>query len=1286
MSQRNNRYNVLECFESNEPLNFQEADTVSEIMSSETLNPSSNPSFPEKIYIRSTNSRFSTQVKVILKTLDTGNRMSITALLDCGATGLFLNTKFVEHHDLNTSKLPRAIPVYNVDGTLNQGGSIKEEVNINMMFKEHSENATFAVCDLGDKDAIIGHTWLYHHNPEINWRTGEVDFTRCPPDCHILVKKERRKRQTQNARLRRKIPALVDDEDGDGETESEVDSNDRVFVSFLHDEQHINATSTMSQRLAEESQLHNPEGKKIFEEIVPKPYHKFKGVFSKDSFDQLPERKPWDHAIELKPGSEPFRSKVYPLSPVEQKELDAFLEENLKSGRIRPSKSPMASPVFFVKKKDGTLRLVQDYRKLNDMTIKNSYPLPLISDIITKMKQAKYFTKLDVRWGFNNVRMKGGDEWKAAFRTNRGLFEPLVMFFGLTNSPATFQTMMNDIFIELIDDQVVIVYMDDILVFTETLEHHRQVVSKVLELLERNKLYLKAEKCEFEKEKIEYLGLIISQGRIEMDPVKIEGVSKWPEPSNVKEVQSFIGFCNFYRRFIQGFSEIARPLHDLTKKGAPWTWNAEHRTAFWRLKERITSSPVLIFPSDDKPYKLEADSSNFATGAILSQEGEDGKWHPVAFMSKSLNEVERNYDIHDMEMLAIIRALEEWRHYLEGTKHTFQIWTDHKNLEYFMTAKKLNRRQARWSLFLSRFDFSLHHRPGKSSGKPDALSRRPDHGKGENDNENVTLLKPSYFLIQALKQGHALVNGDEAEILKKIRNCKDLDEKVVKAVEEMKDSNFKKLDGHEWSEEQGLILFRGKVYVPKNPEIRREIVKLHHDSVIAGHPGRWKTLELVTRNYWWPGISRYIAFYVKGCDRCNRTKTFPAKPVGKLVPTQIPEDVWDIITVDLIVGLPESNGYNAIMVVVDRLGKMIHAIPTTDTVTSAGVAKLFRDHVWKLHGLPKQIISDQGPQFVAQFMKELNSIFGIKTASSTAWHPQTDGQTERANQEIEQYLRLFVNHRQDDWADWLALAEFSHNNRVQASTRQTPFMLNNGRHPRMGTEPLRASKVESVNDFVQRMQSARKEAEAALYRAADDMARFYDQNRGEAVSYQVGDKVWLDGKDIKSDRPSKKLDDKRYGPFKIIKIIGPNAYKLQLPPSMKVHPVFNTVKLRPYVQDTISGRKPPPRPAPVIKGDKPRWEVEYIKDSRIFRGKLQFLVKWRGFPQEESTWEPEDFLKHAKKAVQEFHAKHPSAPRKISALTFSRLNFRPYSNFTVPSSSSKLFDWTLGKHIEGNVP
>ncbi|KAG9224643.1 hypothetical protein CCMSSC00406_0002206 [Pleurotus cornucopiae] len=264
----------------------------------------------------------------------------------------------------------------------------------------------------------------------------------------------------------------------------------------------------------------------------------FEDVFAKESFDELPMPRPWDHAIELLDGAEPTSTKCYPLSPAEQKQLDEFLEENLRTGRIRPSKSPMAAPVFFVKKKDGSLRLVQDYRKLNNMTVKNRYPLPLISDLVDKLRNARYFSKLDVRWGFNNVRIKEGDKWKAAFRTTRGLFEPLVMFFGLTNSPSTFQTMMNDLFWELITEGVVIIYLDDILIYTKTCEEHRRVLKRVLEILQRNKLFLRADKCDFEQTKVEYLGVVISEGKIEMDPVKVSGVADWPTPRTRTELQS----------------------------------------------------------------------------------------------------------------------------------------------------------------------------------------------------------------------------------------------------------------------------------------------------------------------------------------------------------------------------------------------------------------------------------------------------------------------------------------------------------------------------------------------------------------------------------------------------------------------------------------------------------------------------------------------------------------------------------------------------------------------------
>jgi hypothetical protein len=381
---------------------------------------------------------------------------------------------------------------------------------------------------------------------------------------------------------------------------------------------------------------------------VPESLHDFGDVFSKESFDTLPERRIWDHAIELERKDKlPTTRKVYPMSPEEQKELDAFLKEALSMGCIRPSKSLIGVLVFFVKKKDGN---------------------------------------------------------------------------------------------------------DDILIFTNSLEEHRHISQMVMECLWKHKLYLQWDKCEF---------VIISHNRIEMDPVKVTGVVEWPTPMNKKEVQSFLGFANFYRRFIANFSHHARPLFDLTKKDA-------EEGAFAKLKEIVTSAPILILPQVDRPFRIEADGSGVATGAVLSQVSpEDDKWHPVAFLSKSLSEVERHYEIHDLEMLAIIRALEEWRHYLEGARHPVEIWTDHKNLDYFQAAQKLNRRQAQWSLYLFPFDFTLHHKPGHSMGKPDTLLQQVDHGSGREDNKDVTLLGPDLFRIHALS-GVDII-GEERDILREIR-------------------------------------------------------------------------------------------------------------------------------------------------------------------------------------------------------------------------------------------------------------------------------------------------------------------------------------------------------------------------------------------------------------------------------------------------------------------------------------------------------------------------------------
>jgi transposase InsO family protein len=427
----------------------------------------------------------------------------------------------------------------------------------------------------------------------------------------------------------------------------------------------------------------------------------------------------------------------------------------------------------------------------------------------------------------------------------------------------------------------------------------------------------------------------------------------------------------------------------------------------------------------------------------------------VAFLSKSLSEVERNYEIHDTEMLAIICALEEWRHYLEGARHPVEIWTDHKNLEYFRVAQKLNRRQARWSLYLSRFDFRLHHRPGRSMGKPDALSCRADHGSGRDDNSNLVLLNPELFRIHALAGVHAI--GEERQILRDIRRDlreTELEEPVAKAAQELcRDHGQGTVRSAEWSETDGLLMFRGKIYVLANPNLRRRIVAQHHDSRIAGHPGRWKTLELVSRNYWWLRMSCYIGLYVRTCDPCARTKLHHRKPVGKLHPMETPAERWDKISVDFVVELPNAHGYDAVMNVVDCVSKRAHFIPTHTTITAEGAAWIFLKEVWRHHGLPRSVVSDRGPQFVTEFTRKLYKLLGIKLATSTAYHPQTDGQTERVNQEMEQFLRIFVNERQDDWDELLPLGEFAYNNHIHSSTQQTPFMVDTGRHPCMGFEP-----------------------------------------------------------------------------------------------------------------------------------------------------------------------------------------------------------------------------------------
>ena len=341
---------------------------------------------------------------------------------------------------------------------------------------------------------------------------------------------------------------------------------------------------------------------KTNEEFVPKEYHEYLDVFSEKKAAWFPETKPWDHKIEMTEGFEPKLFKNYNLTPAEQLKLDKFLKENLDKEYIQPLESPMSSHFFFIPKKDGKLWPCQHYWYLNDWTIKNSYPLPSILDIMDKLKGTKYFTKMDIHWGYNNIQICKGDEWKAAFKPNKGLFKPTVMFFGVCNSPAMFQLMINKIFVTMIDEKLVIIYMDNILIFANTKEELRQITKMVLEKIWEHDLFLKAEKCEFKNIKIEYLGMIIKEGHISMDPIELAGIWEWSIPTMVKQVRSFLGFGNVYRKFISHYSDIAKPLTNLTKKDNKFEWNDECHKAFDNLKKRFTEEPVLQMLDHFRPF------------------------------------------------------------------------------------------------------------------------------------------------------------------------------------------------------------------------------------------------------------------------------------------------------------------------------------------------------------------------------------------------------------------------------------------------------------------------------------------------------------------------------------------------------------------------------------------------------------------------------------------------------------------------------------------------------------
>nr|ABA96740.1 retrotransposon protein, putative, Ty3-gypsy subclass [Oryza sativa Japonica Group] len=780
-----------------------------------------------------------------------------------------------------------------------------------------------------------------------------------------------------------------------------------------------------------------------------------------DDLPGMPPKRDIEFGIDLVPGTTPIHKRPYRMAANELAEVKRQVDDLLQKGNIRPSSSPWGAPVIFGGKE-------------------RSYPEDL--------KGATVFSKIDLRSGYHQLRIKEEDIPKTAFTTRYGLFECTVMSFGLTNAPAFFMNLMNKVFMEYLD-KFVVVFIDDILIYSRTKEEHEEHLRLALEKLREHQLYAKFSKCEFWLSEVKFLG--------------------HKQPKTVSEICSFLGLAGYYRRFIENFSKIAKPMTRLLQKDVKYKWSEECEQSFQELKNRLISAPILILPDPKKGFQ-------------------DGK--VVAYASRQLRPHEKNYPTHDLELAAVVHALKIWRHYLFGTRT--EVYTDHKSLKYIFTQPDLNMRQRRWLELIKDYDMGI---------------------------------------------------------------C-----------------------------------------VPDNKDLKDAILKEAHDTLYSIHPGSTKMYQDLKERFWWASMKREIAEYVAVCDVCQRVKAEHQKPAGLLQPLKIPEWKWEEIGMDFITGLPRtSSGHDSIWVIVDRLTKVAHFIPVKTTYSGSRLAELYMARIVCLHGVPKKIVSDRGSQFTSNFWKKLQEEMGSKLNFSTAYHPQTDGQTERVNQILEDMLRACALDFGGSWDKNLPYAEFSYNNSYQASLQMAPYEALYGRKCRTPLLWDRTGERQVFGTDILREAEEKVKIIQERLRVAQSHYKSYADNRRRDLSFEEGDYVYLRVTPLRGVHrfhTKGKLAPRFVGPYMIVSRRGEVAYQLELPQSLAgVHNVFHVSQLKKClrvpteeanleqieVQEDLTYVEKPIR---ILETNERRTRNRVIRFCK---------VQWSNHSEEESTWEREDELKSA---------------------------------------------------------
>lgn len=810
----------------------------------------------------------------------------------------------------------------------------------------------------------------------------------------------------------------------------------------------------------------------------------------------------------------PIRKNPYRMPHALKPIVIEQIDEMLTKGIIRPSTSPWSSPVVIVSKKspDGSpkYRFCVDYRALNAITRGDAYPLPNIVETLDHLHNSVYFTTLDLYSGFHQVRMSPDDIEKTAFSIPDQHYEFQNMPFGLCNAPATFQRLIDSILMGIKGEEA-LVYLDDIIVFSSTIEQHAERLNKVLSRLETANLYAQLSKCVFAANEVEYLGHIVTNNGILPDPKKISSIKKYPKPRTVKEIQAFLGLVGYYRRFIKNFAEIAKPLTELTKKDVKFNWDSTQEEAFQTLTNSLCCEPVLKYPDFTQPFILSTDASLIAIGAVLSQLY-NGQEHPVAFASRQLNKAERNYSTTERELLALVWATKYFRCYLYGRK--FTVVTDHAALKWMLSLKDPSSRLTRWALRLSEFDYEVVHKPGKRHTNADALSR----------------------IVNTI----ALPYLSRREI----------------AIEQQKDEfcQLKKKDlGDNYKLDEDELLYNiesdePRLVIPKS--MVRQVISHHHDTLFSGHQGIKRTISLIKDRYFWLTLNKDIEDYIGKCISCNQRK--PGKrikaPMTKFKPVLEP---FELVSLDIVGPLPVSKtGNRYLLTFIDYLTRYCEAIPIPYQSADI-IAKEFVLKIVARHGVPKRLLTDQGRNFVSSFFTTVCSLLGIRKIQTTPYHPQTNGLLERLHKTIADMISHYVASDGKNWDEVVPYALMAYRSARQTATGYSPHMLLYGQEMRLPTEDDLTMKTDVSEDIqleldklIQKLRQVRKTAIHNTEISRDKNKKYYDK-KSKPINYKVGDYVYLHDPNLKKG-PRKKFGKNWKGPYLIEKVLNDVNYKIKL--------------------------------------------------------------------------------------------------------------------------------------------